>query len=456
MTRTEAASDLPGAARKMVAAAAAGKGKSVYLISGEPFLVSTAAQALVDALVPAERRSMNLETYDGRATPLATVLDSARTPGFFGGTKLIWIREAPVLSSAEKRGDALAKIVEAVRDGRMEAVAGRLLSHLASADCPQEDFDTRRISEMPKRLLAQAFGDDVPDESLVALDELQAWARERGMRLAAATDVSEQLLSTIEGGLPAGVVLLFTAESVDSRKRVVKRLREVGEAIELTIERERSGAMKAESAAAVVDRIVASHGKRLVPAARGQLLRLAGGDAASLANEVEKLCLYVGEAPTIAAADVQATVRDLGEAWIFDLTDALAGRDARRALLVLRGLLERGDHPLRLLATLHSHVRLLLVLRECLDGPWRGMWRPGARMEAFKDKLMPALSAEEQSVLKGVHPYRLVVNTGQAAKLNTSHLRRALIQLAELDLKFKSSRGDPAVLLESFVMDLCR
>jgi DNA polymerase III subunit delta len=456
MTRAETSHDLPGAARKIVATAAAGKGKPVYLITGEPFLVSTAAQALVDALVAPERRSMNLETYDGRATPLATVLDSARMPGFFGGAKLIWIREAPVLSSAEKRGDALAKIVDAVKEGRMEAVGGRLLSHLASADCTQEDFDTRRISEMPKKILAQAFGDDVPDESLAALDELQAWARERGMRLAAAADASDQLLNAIDGGLPAGVVLLFTAESVDSRKRVVKRLREMGEAIELTIERERSGAMKAESATAVIDRIVASHGKKLVPAARSQLLRLAGGDAAALASEVEKLCLYVGDAPAIGVADVQTTVRDLGEAWIFDLTDALAGRDTRRALLVLRGLLDRGDHPLRLLATLHSHVRLLLILRECLDGPWRSMYRPGMRMEAFKDKLVPALFPEEQAVLKGIHPYRLVVNTGQATKLKTPRLRRALTQLAELDLKFKSSRGDPAILLESFVMDLCR
>lgn len=456
MSAGDIAGQAPAAARAAVAAAAGGRGKSVYLIWGEALPVGAAAAALVDALVPAERRSMNLEVYDGRVTPLPTVLDSARTPGFFGGTKLIWVRDAPVFAPAERRGDAVTKIVEAAEDGRMDAAASRILPLLAAADWSQEDLDTRRLGELSRAKVTQAFGEGLTTDALGALDGVLTWARERGMRLAAAADTGEALLQVVESGLPPGVVLLFTGASVDRRKRVVKRLGEIGEVIELSVERDRTGALTADSADAVIERVVAAHGKRLAPAARERLRQRAGGDAGALAHEVEKLCLFVGEATTIDPADVDAAVRDLGDAWIFDLTDALANRDARRALPVLRGLLERGDHPLRLLATLHSHVRLLLILRECLDGPWRGRWRPGTRADGFARSLLPLLSEEEQAVLKGVHPYRLAVNAGQAARLAAARLRRAVADLAALDVKFKSSRGDPAILLERFVLELCR
>jgi len=200
---------------------------------------------------------------------------------------------------------------------------------------------------------------------------------------------------------------------------------------------------------------VASHGKKLAPPARDNLMRRVGSEPATLANEVEKLCLYAADAPLISREDVSAAVRDLAGAWIFDLTEALAKRESARAVLVLRGLLAAGDHPLRLLATLHSHVRFLMALRQCLDGPWKGRWKPGTRAEAFAG-LIELLDEAEKPMFKGVHPYRLAVNAGYASRMKPEKLRWAIAALAELDVKFKSSRGDPALLLETFVLDLCR
>lgn len=446
---------LPAAARAVIAAARAGKSKPVTLIYGEHSLVADVSDAVISALVPAEKRSVNLEVYDGRATPLVSVLDSLRMAGLFGGAKLVWVRELPMLAAGEKRADVVAAILKAVADERLESGAGRLLSLLAAAGWTQEDFDQKRLSEMPKKALGQAFGEDLATEDLTALENLQEWMRSRAMKIAAAADASEELLAVLDSGLSPGVTLLLTASNVDARKRVVKRLREVGDVVELSVQRERTGALTAESAGAVIDRVLAARGKKLAPAARESLQRRAGADPGALANEVEKVCLYVGEAPVIGREDVAAVVRDLGGAWIFDFTEALAKRETARAVLLLRGLLAAGDHPLRLLATLHSHVRLLLVLRDCLDGPWRGKWKPGTRTEAFAG-LVELLDDSEQAMLKGMHPYRLSLNTGYAARMKRETLRWALGQLAELDVRFKSSRGDPALLLETFVIDLCR
>jgi DNA polymerase-3 subunit delta len=278
--------------------------------------------------------------------------------------------------------------------------------------------------------------------------------RSRGMKIAAAADASEALLAVLESGLSPGVTLLLTADSVDKRKRAVKRLMELGDVVELSVERERTGALSAESAGAVIDRVLVAHAKKLAPAARERLLRRAGADLASLASEVEKLCLHAGTAAVIQVGEVDSVVRDLAGAWVFDFTEALARREAARAILVLRGLLGGGDHPLRLLATLHSHVRLLLVLRECLDGRWKGKWKPGTRAEAFSS-LIELLDEAEKAMLKGVHPYRLAVNCGYAARMTTADLRRAIARLADLDQCFKTSRGQPALLLERFVLEMC-
>jgi len=446
---------LPPPVKALVAAARAGKQQSVTLVYGEPTLVAQAAEAFVDALVPREKRSMNLEVYDGRATPLVAVLDSLRMGGLFGGAKLVWVRELPMLAAGEKRSDVLAAILKAVGDDRFESAAGRALSLIAAAGWSQEDFEQKRLAEMSKKAIAQAYGDDLEAADLAALESLHDWMRNRGMKVAAGADASEELLAVLESGLSPGVTLLLTASSVDSRKRVVKRLKEMGAVVELAVERERTGALSAESAAAIIDRVLAAHGKKLAPAARERLQRRVGGDPGALASEVEKLCLWAGEAPVIQADDVERVTRDLAGAWIFDFTEALAKRETARAILLLRGLLGAGDHPLRLLATLHSHVRLLLVLRECLDGPWKGRWKPGTRTEAFKG-LVELLDQAEQGMLKGMHPYRLAVNTGYAARMKSERLRRGIADLAELDTRFKSSRGDPALLLEAFVMELCR
>jgi hypothetical protein len=66
----------------LVDAAQSGQHQPVYLFIGESFETRAAAQAVLDTLVPASRRAFNLETYDGRTTALAQVIDSLRTPPF--------------------------------------------------------------------------------------------------------------------------------------------------------------------------------------------------------------------------------------------------------------------------------------------------------------------------------------------------------------------------------------
>src|ERR1017187_1659421 len=95
----------------LIRGAQAGQYKPVSLFIGEPFETRAVAQVLLDALVPESRRAFNLEMYDGRTTPIATILDTVRTPGFCAGVKVVWVRESPLFLSGEKRGDLTAALL---------------------------------------------------------------------------------------------------------------------------------------------------------------------------------------------------------------------------------------------------------------------------------------------------------------------------------------------------------
>ena len=142
----------------LVREAAAGTPKSVYLFAGEPFETSAAAHALIDALVPAARRSFNLETYDGRTTAIGTVIDSLRMPGFFAGTKMVWVRETTLFLSGEKRPEITKSLLAASADGREREAAEKLVTLVALAGWSQEQFADVRWSALGKTRLREVFG----------------------------------------------------------------------------------------------------------------------------------------------------------------------------------------------------------------------------------------------------------------------------------------------------------
>ena len=440
----------------LVRAAAAGQYKSVYLFCGEPFETKPAAQALLDVLVPESRRAFNVETYDGRTTPLGRVLDSLRTPGFFAGVKVVWVRESTLFLSGEKRTDVAAALFRAWSDGREQDAAEKLLTLVALAGWSEDQFRDTRWSSLAKSRLREVFGGDVDADQLTQLAAVHAACQARGLSVSAYRDDNATLLEWLDAGVPPQAVLLFTASAIDARKRVAKRVREIGAAVDFSTARERSGALSRDTVADLVRHVTRRFGKRLGPEAEEVILRRAGSDLAMLVMELEKVCLYVGERPAVAADDVRAVFRDMAESWIFDFTGALAARKLAQALPLLRGLFAQGEPPLRLLAMVAREVRLLLIARECLDEVLAGKWRPDLSFNLFQSRVLPHLDADTRQAFGNAHPFVLYRRFQDAARIDARALRHALVEVSDLDIRLKSSRGDPAILLEAFVIGWCR
>lgn len=439
----------------LLQAAASGASKPAYLFVGEPFDTRAAATALLDVLVPPARRTFNVETYDGRTASIATIIDSARTPGFFPGLKVLWVRESSLFLSGEKRPDVTRALIAAWNDGRETEAAEKLLTLVAMAGWSQAEFRDSRWTAIPKTRLREVFGEVPEDQALIVIEAVHAECMARDLGVSTYRDDSGALLELLDAGVATSTVLLFTTSTMDARKRVVKRLRELGAVVELSVGRERSGALSRETVDAVVQQTLRDFDKRLTQEAQQLVAQRAGVDLAQLSGEMEKLCLYVGEQASVTAADVRTVFRDMAESWIFDFTSALAARQLARALPLLRGLNEQGEPALRLLAMISREVRMLLAARECLDGPLKVAWRGGLPFNVFQSRVLPLLDDETKQAFGNVHPFVLYRRFQDAGGVSATALRAALVRLSDLDVRFKSSRTDPYTLLEAFLIEWC-
>lgn len=165
-------------------------------------------------------------------------------------------------------------------------------------------------------------------------------------------------------------------------------------------------------------------------------------DLMQMASELEKLMLFVDKRKKITLADVEQMVLSAKQRSLYELTDAISGHDAARALLLLRGLLnasESGEDG----AIGHLHMlartfrQMLVVLEKNVRDSrsiWQALW-PGFRVAPFAvDDLIR-----------------------QARRYKTRrHLMQMLERIARADLEIRSSPPDKSLVLERLVIDLAR
>ncbi len=424
----------------------------VYVFFGEAFQTEALARRLTQVLVPQERRATNLEVYDGASVGLDVVLDSCRTLGLFGGGKVIWMREPKFLAAGEKRSDISAAMFAAWSAERRKPAGEKLVALAAQAGWTQADFESRDFAALNKTKAKTLLGRDLAAGEGQILASIRAHAVERGMRLSSQRDEGGLLEEFLASDAAGDSILIFTASNVDKRRKIFKQVQKIGVVAELSLERERSGALSEAAVNHLVNDTLADAGKRASPRARAAIARRAGGDPGLLHSELEKICLYAGDAETIEEEHVAAAMRDLGESWIFDFTRALSQRRSAEAVALLRGLFAQGEPPLRLLAMIAREVRILLAAREILSTTLARSWSDRTHFNAFRDQMLPAIPDEQKQAIGGAHPYVLYLALQNASRTTSARLERALIDLHELDIALKSSNTDPRVRLEAFVL----
>lgn len=420
-----------------------GKPPSLLLLHGDDFQVRAAAEALVGLLVPPENRSFNLERFDGRAAPWDQVEAALMTAPFFPGLKTVWVEAAPYFATAENKSEMVEEVLGLWGEGKKDEAARLFFELLRLEGWTQEKWDrldARSAASEAGKLL------DADKEA----EALAAHARAQNLALGQGRDEADRLAGLLEGGLPPWGMLLLTAAHVDRRTRLYKKFAEKGAALDLGVERERTGKIDRRALGEFLDRRLGEAGKRIEPRAKEMMLARAGTELWSFHQELEKLLLYVGEKSPIQAQDVEEIVLDQGEGWVFDLTDALIARDALSALAQVTRLMAQGNHPLALLGPITSSVRRLLIARQFMDDEARrtrnSRITPDDVVRSMPDDVVRLLSNPRAA-------YRCVAN---AQSFTAKKLTRDLDLLYQTDIRLKSSGNAPRMVMERLIFDLCR
>lgn len=173
-------------------------------------------------------------------------------------------------------------------------------------------------------------------------------------------------------------------------------------------------------------------GVRITPEANSLLANFVGNNLRLLASEIDKLALYVGEGATINVADVRQLSAQVQEARIFDLTDALAQRNRKQALNILHDLLSDGEPPLKLISTITSQVRTLLLVKELAQKGMR--------------------SAQIASTLT-IAPFIADKAYRQVGNFSAQQLEHTYRELLATDAALKRSRLTPEMALDLLVVN---
>jgi DNA polymerase III delta subunit len=206
-----------------------------------------------------------------------------------------------------------------------------------------------------------------------------------------ALDVLEALITQPE----AQTTLVLVAGSVDKRSRIYRLLLKHATTVECGVIEDQADAER------WVRTRVASHGAAIEPLAARLIAQRAGTDVKRLRGDVERLLLYALGERAITVADVRELVGPAALQDDWAMTNAIEAGDAGDALRQLALMLDAGAPAEKILGQLGWLVR----------------------------SRFPVLTADE--------------------------LTGAVEAVFRTDLDLKRSAGDPRVLLERLVVELC-
>jgi DNA polymerase III subunit delta len=178
---------------------------------------------------------------------------------------------------------------------------------------------------------------------------------------------------------------------------------------------------------------VAAKGGRMAPQAAQLLAANVGSDLDALSNEIEKLVIYKGSEDLIEVADVLLLSPYVAEANIFELVDALGGRQGPSAARLFQDKINEGVDPFYLFSMFTRQFRLLLQTKYLLEA--------GEQPVGIAGQLK-------------VRPFVAEKLARQARGYSMEQLEQIYRRLLEVDVDAKTGRADLLTSLHLLVAGL--
>ena len=193
-----------------------------------------------------------------------------------------------------------------------------------------------------------------------------------------------------------------------------------------------------EAARRLVQELVRESGLQIGIAEIGLLVEALGGDAARIANEIEKLRLYAGPSRKVTADDILRLVPNAYATTIFALVAALGRGDRRRSLDSLDSLIKEGEYLPLALTFLATQFRLALAAQDA------GL-RTSQQIQAHFTKQGIRIWRDRADQI-----YQTV------SSFSKERLMQAIEKVYSTDRALRDTRPDDRVVMEELVLSLTR
>ena len=224
--------------------------------------------------------------------------------------------------------------------------------------------------------------------------------------------------------IPDTTTFLFVEEEVDKRSKLYKAVKNTGSIVEFAPQTE-------ELLTRWILSRLKKEGKNIKGSVMQLLLSRTGTDMGNIDRELEKLICYCMDKDVIEAADVEAVTTEQTTNKIFDMVNAIAEHNQRRALDLYYDLLTLKEPPMRIMYLITRQFMILLNVKD-----------------------MAGKGFDNNTIAKnaGVPPFAVRRNLTQAKGFSVKQLKQAISDGAEYEEAVKTGRMNDQMAVELFLM----
>ncbi|MDP2645503.1 MAG: hypothetical protein Q8P24_11220 [Desulfobacterales bacterium] len=462
----------------------------VVLVYGEELLCKSVFDLLLEALIPGSDRSFNYEPFDGRDENISDAVERVNTYPFLAGRKVVALCDSRVFYSRQDKESLLERVKEAYGDNQTEKAAKYFVSLLGLLGLSLDEVLAAQDHQDLK------LSPDRPENEKM-LEKLLNTCSDKQLKVPADQDDAALLQRAIEKGFPKTNHLIITTDIIDKRRRLFKAIQDAGLVIDCSVpqgDRRADKAAQDEVLHEKMQAVLEKNNVKIEKNAYQLMVDMAGFDLRTLLSGLDKLIDYAGDRKTITLKDVTSVLKRTKKEPIYELSNAIAGRNLEAALFSVESLLSENMYPLQILSAMINQIRKLLLVKDFTRGEHGRKWRADVSFARFKSHVLPDLMAHEKSFLDRIalwetsfssldstpgaaagpksrqprtvtdltlvknpnNPYPVYQVLKNAENFTEEELFDATARLSRADVMLKSTSHHPKRVLEDVIFAICR
>jgi len=225
--------------------------------------------------------------------------------------------------------------------------------------------------------------------------------------------------------VPGHVCLVFYEEEIDKRLKLVEIIKKNGLVVEFAFQK------PAELTKWVV-KVFKAFNKDIDMMTATQLVDSSELGMNEILNEINKVVLFVGDRTRVTAKDIEEVCTRSIKGRIFDLTDAIAGKDGSRAIKLLDDMVILKEPIPKILYMITRQFRQILEMKLLME---------------------KGLSVNEAASQMGITPYAAGKVLKQSKSFTVDTLKRAIEQSLELDIAVKTGMINDRIAVELLISE---